>query len=225
MKIEESIRKAEEFRQENPHYSDKYYWISDFHIRTVKDTGDIDYFEIDPEEWTYRFNLLFDEELREYKYKEKLYKGISLPPIFRQYEEYSFWQFGDELVKTGVGYWTFYISAKGKISVNLIIPNFIYESIKGYRTNLPTIENFRERITQIKREEEVEKVEKAWGIEDLIEEDVAGEVLESEIEASIVSNPGILEEGLELIGNQYSTSVGNIDILCRDKNGNFVVKN
>lgn len=48
-------------------------------------------------------------------------------------------------------------------------------------------------------------------------------MLESEIEASIISNPEILEEGVELVGNQYPTSVGYIDILCRDKNGNFVV--
>jgi len=49
------------------------------------------------------------------------------------------------------------------------------------------------------------------------------EISKYEIEASIVSNPEILEEGLELIGNQYQTPVGRIDVLCRDKNQNFVV--
>lgn len=50
-----------------------------------------------------------------------------------------------------------------------------------------------------------------------------GQVLESEIESAITANPEILEEGLELIGNQYSTSVGYIDILCRDRKGDLVV--
>jgi len=50
-----------------------------------------------------------------------------------------------------------------------------------------------------------------------------GQVLESEIESAITANPEILEEWLELIGNQYSTSVGYIDILCRDRKGDLVV--
>ena len=48
-------------------------------------------------------------------------------------------------------------------------------------------------------------------------------MLESEIEDSIKSNPEILEEGLKLVRPQYPTPVGPIDILCKDKNGNFVV--
>ncbi len=151
--------------------------------------------------------------------------SLFFPSAFWEYQEYSFWQFGDELVKIGIGYWTFYVSGKGKVSINLIIPNFIYEGIEIYKASLPTIKNFREKIIEIKKEKEVEIVEETWGLEELIEEEVkeSNEVLESEVEASIISNPGVLEEGLELIGNQYSTSVGNIDILYRDKNGNFVV--
>ena len=225
IRIQDSVEEAEKFRQQNPNYRDKYHKLSDFHIRTNEETDEIDYFRIDPKEWTYSFNLLFDEELKEYKYKEKLYERISLPSAFWQYQEYSFWHFGDELVKIGIGYWTFYVSGKGKVSINLIIPNFIYEGIKIYKASLPTIENFREKIIEIKKEKEVEIVEETWGLEELIEEEVkeSNEVLESEVEASIISNPEVLEEGLELIGNQYSTSVGNIDILYRDKNGNFVV--
>lgn len=50
-----------------------------------------------------------------------------------------------------------------------------------------------------------------------------GQALESEIESAITANPEILDEGLELIGNQYSTSVGYVDILCRDRKGDLVV--
>jgi len=222
IRIQDSIKQAEKFRQ---HYPDKYYPLSDFFIRTDEETGSIRHFEIDPGRWTYIFNPLFDEELKEYKYKEKLSQGISLPPKFWQYGEYSFWQLGDELAKIGTSYWTFYISAKGKVSINLIIPNFIYEGVESYRTSLPIVKNLREKIAEIKKEKEVEIVEKAWGLEELIEENMeeSREVLESEIEASIISNPEVLEEGLELIGNQYSTPVGNIDILYRDKSGSFVV--
>lgn len=219
------MKEAEERRKEYPNYEDKYGFLPDFHIKVNKETGDIEYFEISPREWTYIFNLLFDEELKEQRFKVKSYRrGVGLI-IFpqEQYEEYSFWQFGDELVKIGIGYWTFYISAKGNVRIEFIIPNFIYEAIREYKNKLPIIENFEEKINEIKKEKEERRLEKEWNIEDFEETEAVSEVLESEIEASIISNPEILEEGLELVDNQYPTSVGYIDILCRDKNGNLVV--
>lgn len=225
IRIRDSIKEAENRRKEYPDYEDKYGFLFDFHVRTDYETGSITHFEIDTKEWTYLFNLLFDEELKEQRFKVKSYRrGVGLI-IFpqEQHEEYSFWQFGDELVKMGIGYWTFYISSKGNINIEFIIPNFIYEAIKEYRNKLPTIENFEEKVNEIKKEKEERKLEKEWNIEDFEETEAVSEVLESEIEASIISNPEILEEGLELIGNQYPTSVGYIDIFCRDKNGNFVV--
>lgn len=225
MRIKDSIKEAEDRRKEHPNYEDKYVFLPDFHIMVDEKTGDIAYFEIDPREWTYIFNLLFDEELKEQKFKAKSYRrhaGFILFPS-EQHEEYSFWQFGDELVKIGVGYWTFYISAKGNVHIEFIIPYFIYEAIKDYKNKLPIIENFEEKINEIKKEKEAKRLEKEWNLEDFEETEAVSEVLESEIEASIISNPEILEEGLELVGNQYPTSVGYIDILCKDKNGNFVV--
>ena len=62
-----------------------------------------------------------------------------------------------------------------------------------------------------------------WGLKDFKETKAVSKVLESEIEDSIKSNPEILEEGLKLVRPQYPTPVGPIDILCKDKNGNFVV--
>ena len=53
---------------------------------------------------------------------------------------------GDELVKMGIAYWTFSISAKGNITIYLIIPNFIYENIVNYKDNLPVIENIIDKI-------------------------------------------------------------------------------
>ncbi|MCL0058957.1 PDDEXK nuclease domain-containing protein [Dehalococcoidia bacterium] len=171
------------------------------------------------------FNLLFDEELKEQRFKIKLHRKrtgfIFLPQ--EEYKEYSFWQFGDELVKMGIGYWSVWVSESKNVHIEFVIPNFIYEAIQDYKTKLPIIENFEEKINEIKREKETKRLEKEWNLEDFEETEAVSEVLESEIEASIISNPEILEEGLELVGNQYPTSVGYIDILCKDKNGNFVV--
>ena len=208
-------KEVEKIKQWRSTYKDKYGFLFDFHIRTNGETDDIVYFEIDPKDWTYIFNLLFDEELKEQRFKTKPYRR-SIRSIQEQYDEYSFWKFGDELVKIGVGYWTFYISPRGNVSIDFIIPNFIYEDIKTYKEHLPIIENFAEKINEIKKKKE-------WGLEDFEETEAVNEVLESEIETSIISNLEILEEGLELIGNQYSISVGYIDVLCRDKNENLVV--
>ncbi|RJS84186.1 DUF1016 family protein [Methanophagales archaeon] len=225
IRIQDSIKEAEDRRKEYPDYEDKYGFLSDFYVRVDKETGSIAYFEIDTKEWTPLFNLLFDEELKEQRFKVKLYRrgaGLIIFPQ-EQHEEYSFWQFGDELVKVGIGYWTFSISAKGNVRIEFIIPNFIYEAIKDHKNKLPIIEDFEEKINEIKKEKEAKKLEKEWSLDDFEETEAVSDVLESEIEASIISNPEILEEGLELVGNQYPTSVGYIDILCRDKNENFVV--
>ena len=92
------------------------------------------YFEIDLREWTYLFNLLFDEELKEQRIK--VYTGdVIVPTVSQQpkYKEYSFWQFGDELVKMGIGYWAFYMSGKENVYIKFVIPNFIYEAIRRQR--------------------------------------------------------------------------------------------
>lgn len=220
IRVQDSIKQAEKIRKDYPKPEDMYGYLSDFQVGIDRETGDILHFKIDPKEWTYIFNLLFNEELKEQKFRTKSYRksaGFILFPQ-EQHEQYSFWQFADELVKTYVGYWIFYISAKGNVSIDFIIPNFIYDNIKTYKENLPSDENFIEDINKINKERE-----KEWSIEDFIETEVVSEILEYEIEASIISNPEILEEGLELIGNQYATSVGYIDILCIDKNENFVV--
>ena len=191
IRIRDSIKKAEDIREEYPDYEDKYV----FQVVVNKKTGT--YFENDTKEWTHSFNLLFDEE-------------------------YSFWQIGDELAKIGVGFWIFHISGKGTVYIYFIIPYFIYEAIKDYKNKLPIIEGFEEKINEIKKEKEERRIEKEWNI-DFEETKAVSEVLESEIETFLISYPEILEEGLKLIKNQYPTSVGNIDILCKDKNGDLVV--
>lgn len=48
-------------------------------------------------------------------------------------------------------------------------------------------------------------------------------ILEKDIENYIKFHPEILEEGLVLIGNQYKTEAGYIDILFKDKDKNYLV--
>lgn len=48
-------------------------------------------------------------------------------------------------------------------------------------------------------------------------------LLEGNLEMFITDQIENIEEGLEVIKKQYHTGVGRIDILCLDKNRNFVV--
>lgn len=229
IRIQDSVKEAEKRKQEDPSYEDKYGFLSDFHVRIGRESGNIVYFEIDPKEWTYIFNLLFDEELKEQRLKIKSHGGSAgstlFPAVFPSGNvEYSFWQFGDELVKLGIGLEICLTNAKGNLlKIALMIPYFIYEDIKHFKEKLPILENFEGRINEIGKEIGAREVGKEWHLEESEETEVDGEVPESVIEAVIVSDLEVLEEGLELIGNQYSTSVGYIDILCKDKKGNFVV--
>lgn len=237
IRVQDSIKDAENRRQKDTgkksgSFIHKYGFLSDFNIEVdwrINKNNDIISFCIDLQEWTYILNLSFNEELKEQKLKTKLYNRSSKHlyfPFKEQYQEYSFWQIGDILVKIGVGYWSCSVrsSKSGEGKVSFIIPNFIYEGIKDYKNKLPIIENFAERINSIKKEEkEKEEKKKEWNLE-FEETEPADGVSEGEIEESIIRNPEIVEEGLKLIRNQYPAShVGYIDILCKDNKGNFVV--
>lgn len=221
-KIQESLQEAERIRALSGSYTDKYAPFSDFRIRVNRETEEISHFEIGVKEWTYLFNVIFDHELKEYRFKSKSYRsrtGLYLISPYEQHDEYSFWQFGDELVKLGVGYWVVGISAKGNVSVDFIVPRFIYDVAQPYQEKLPQIEDFSSKVSQIAGEQ----VKDEWALGDLEDTEVVSEVSEIEIEDHIVSNPGVLEDGLEVVGRQFSTPVGFIDILCKDKNENLVV--
>jgi len=148
IRIQDSIKKADYDRQrENGYDCGKFGYFPDLDIIMNKETDDIVYFKIDPEGWTYwtySFNILFDEELGYERVRVKLHrKSVGIIPLpLKQYEEKSFWEFGDELVKIGVGYWVLYVSSGGDIKIKFIISNFIYEDIRTYKDKLPIIENF-----------------------------------------------------------------------------------
>lgn len=223
-KIKESEQKAKDFRAVNPNNDDKYMDLSDFHIRQYSDTGEISKFSLGVKEWTYLFNKIFDKELKESRFQIKPSNSRSglyvFLPYQQQYEEYSFWQFGDELVKLGLGYWIASLSAKGNVSLEFIIPKFIYDAIQPYKQQLPKIEGIATKASNI----QAEKKEDEWSLGEVTEAvDKASDFSELEIEHSIVSNPNILEDNLEVVQRQFPTDVGFIDILCKDNNNDFVV--
>jgi len=223
-KIKESEQEAEAFRDVNQNNNDKYMFLPDFHIQEDEDTGEISRFTINTKEWTYLFNKIFDKELKEFRFQLKSSYGRSglfmLLPYQQQYEEYSFWQFGDELAKLGVGYWIASLSAKGNVSLEFVIPKFIYDVIQPYKQQLPKIEGITTKASNI----EAEKQKDEWSLGEVTEAvEKVNDFSESEIEYSIVSNPNILEDALEVIQRQFPTDVGLIDILCKDNNNDFVV--
>jgi hypothetical protein len=48
-------------------------------------------------------------------------------------------------------------------------------------------------------------------------------IYERDIESLIAERLDVLEQGLKLVGRQYETPVGRIDLLCKDTRGNLVV--
>jgi hypothetical protein len=223
-KIKESEQKAEDFKAVNKNYNDKYMGLPDFHIRENKDTVEISYFTINTKEWTFLFNKIFDKELKEFRFQAKLSNNRSslfvLLPYQQQYEEYSFWQFGDELVKLGLGYWIASLSSKGYVSIEFVVPKFIYDLIQPCKQQLPKIENIATKVSNI----ESEKQKNEWSLGEVTEAvEKVRDFSELEIEQSIVSNPNMLEDNLEVVQRQFSTDVGYIDILCKDNNNDFVV--
>jgi hypothetical protein len=223
-KIQESLSKAEAFKAVSQSYDSKYMILPDFIVRENKETGEISHFTINTKEWTHLFNKMFDKELKEFRFQSRSSYSKSglfmFLPYAQQYDEYSFWQFGDELVKLGVGYWIASLSAKGNVSLEFLIPKFIYDAIQPYKQQLPKIEGIATKVSNI----EAEKQKDEWSLGEVTEVvEKVSDFSELEIEHSIVSNPSILEDDLEVVQRQFPTDVGFIDILCKDNNDDFVV--
>jgi hypothetical protein len=212
LKLEEAQKAAQ-----NQNEDGKYGSLPDFYVCKDEESKEILYCEIDPEEWTYKFNEVFNEKLGTSKiFRLEAKSGFLVLQRTPVYYEEPLWKFGDILVKLGIGYWTHYISAKGYLSIKFIIPVFLYEHARKYKGSLPEIN--REVLIQ-----SIKKEERRYDFTDFEEEDIKREeCLEVEVENAITNNPEILEEGLRLIERQKPTDAGIIDLLCLDKNNNYV---
>ena len=122
--------------------------------------GEIIYYGFENiKEVNYIFNGLFNETLKEDKFEVEIESPTTsflLPqrPISRK--EYSFWSLGDKLVNLGIGYWAFYLSSNGNVTIKFMIPGFIYESIKDFKEKLPKLDNLQEKLDKIKVQYEEE---------------------------------------------------------------------
>jgi hypothetical protein len=211
LKLEESQKAGQSYDQ-NSKYA---HLPPDFHVHGDEKSGEILYYEIHPKEWTYKFNEVFNEKLGSsevFRLRNKSNMGFLVPQITPPFHKELLWEFGDVLVKLGIGYWTPYISATGNLSIEFTIPEFLYEHARKYKDALPEVD----------RDVLIQSIEN--GDNDFIDvEGVDVEASEKEIEDSIINNPEIIEKGLKLIKRQNTTDVGIIDILCLDKNDNYVV--
>lgn len=124
--------------------------------------------------------------------------------------ELVFYRLGDILVKSGIGYWIPVIVHNG-INLRLTIPNFLYEIAKKYSDILHKIEDndtfFKKKLCGYDIFTIYERFKSEEDFENLIE-----------------TNLDIIEDGLILIGRQYSVASGVIDLLCENiYDNNYVI--
>ncbi len=86
-------------------------------------------------------------------------------------------------------------------------------SYYGVPDKMPTKEEAIDYYIDTSQVEKLESI--GYSVEAQIQERILEDHLEKNLDA--------LEEGLTLVGRQYSTITGPIDLLCRDKDDNFVV--
>jgi len=165
------------------------------------------------------FNLISSENIKIFDNEIKINKV-----------KVQFWKMGEILLKLGVGYWLFTLNNSGNIKRdknNFLIPEFIYDLI----INSEMYKNLANSIkipfmSYIKGTSP--SIKKKWDFlkeESLLKEEIKSEqeFTEADIERLLISDLDMVEKGLQLIDNQYATDIGIIDILCIDKNENYVI--
>ena len=82
---------------------DKYDWDKDFKpVMSAPAGHHVAYFAIGLELWTKMFNHVFGESLA----GQRFYVEKDDPTkVQRRWDEYSFWELGDALIRMGIGYW------------------------------------------------------------------------------------------------------------------------
>ena len=187
-------------------------------------------YELLGEVWTQDFNLIFGADM---SYELRKVKIASQQPFFRRFglgppfEEHKLWKIGDMLVSLGLAYWTCGVSSKGKTHIDLEVPKSLGQQLPELSVSYSPIPNLSDRLQPLYTglEESIEK--NAWGIDEFIDNEMAQEFQEDQIEQSLIMHPELIEPGLTWYDpsrpNQYPTEVGRIDLLARDEHDNLVV--
>lgn len=165
------------------------------------------------------FNLISSENIKIFDNEIKIDKV-----------KVKFWKMGEILLKLGVGYWLFTLNNSGNIKRdknNFLIPEFIYYLILKSEMYKKLVNSIKiPFMSYIKGTSS--SIKKKWDFlkeESYLKEEIKSnqEITEADIERILILDLDMVEKGLQLIDNQYATDVGIIDILCIDKNENYVV--
>lgn len=195
-------------------------FISGISIET-DDKNNIIYYNLsDSDKLTAIFNRLFNRELRRSQTIRIPSREVTyIDGKFREYKELCFWEIGDILVKTGIAYRVPWITGSANVYLELVIPKYLCDIAERYRYLLPETAGLEENIKEI--EEPGITIRRLYYTND--DEHSLPSVIERDIEDLVESDPEVLEKGIKLIKRQKTTDAGIIDLLCLDKNDNYVV--
>lgn len=179
------------------------------------------------EQETLTFNILFDKKLR--RSKEILVPKKS--PFGRIQQELYPYEIGDIAVKSGMAFWCPWVTNAGNVHLHFIIPKFLYAIVKQNKETLPKIEDFKNKVEVIREQLEGVNIQKKYPYlrqqrrTYYIDADIQNKnhFDEENIENTIAADPELLEGGLKLIERQKTTDAGIIDLLCQDKEDNYVI--
>lgn len=186
---------------------------------TTDDKNDIIYYNLSGfDKLTAIFNRLFNRELWHSQTIRIPHEEYTFFGKHKMYKELHLWGIGDTLIKTGVAYWVPWVTGSANVHSELIIPKFLCDFTEKYKYLLPEITDLEGVIKEI--EESVVTITEHHYTSD---EERSSFVIERDIEDLVESDPEILEKGLKLIERQKTTNAGIIDLLCLDKNDNYVI--
>lgn len=164
-----------------------------------------------------------------FRKKSNLVKIPGFKKVGYEVDEIILWEFGDIAVKSGIGYWIPSISTKRppNINIDLELPKDSFLFAEKLKTYLPPIENTYAKYLEIAETPKQTISNSDYGnlLEPIGEFDdkVQLTFYEKEIEDFLTLHPEKIEDGLEIIKQQYPTNLGPCDLLCRDRNQNYVV--
>lgn len=187
---------------------------------------------IDFSYWDDFFNYLFNRSLKSPKIRVKISKGKLVNRWIRYFEksfgivanvrELTFSKAFDTIVKFGLGYWIIGISSAANPYMYLLVPNFTFDifeklNITPIKIDVKTQQEFERYRKRLIRQKEIEALLSDTEVEDV------EEYTHDDIVRAICLNPELIESSLRILGYEYQTNAGVIDILATDSNGNYVV--
>ena len=182
------------------------------------------------EGWARAFKVIFGSELGYELHRVTL---ANLPGPFAiqgvpaPVKEHKLFKIGDVLVGLGLAYWTCFVSTVGNTSINLKVPDFLADRLSRYEQDYQPTSNISEKLRSLGLGSSKFLEPQPWSADEIMDDEIASEVLEADIEQSLLTRPELLETGLTWFDprrpSQFQTGVGRIDLLAVDSRDNIVV--